>query len=73
LGKRWPGLPAQLLRPGGQHRHDTEEEGEYQHQQAEAVYSKMKVDAKARHPIPIHFADPNLCGAGVSADPDHRG
>ena len=51
------------FRPGGQHRHDAQEEREHQHQQAKAIHGKMKVDAKARHPIPVHFVEPRLRGA----------
>ena len=51
------------FRPGGQHGHDAQEEREQQHQQAKAIHRKMKVDAKARHPVPVHLIEPHFRGA----------
>ena len=61
------------FRPGCQHGNDTQEEREHQHQQAETIHSKMEVDAKAWHPIHVHFVEPRPRGACGSAGPDTRG
>ena len=48
------------LGPGTQHCDDAEEEREYQHQKAKTIDGKMKMNAEARDPVPVHFVVPGL-------------
>ena len=50
--------PLRDFGPGGQHRHDTQEECQQYEQKAEAVHREMKVNAKLGNPAPVHLLEP---------------
>src|SRR5690242_10420348 len=46
------------LFPGSQHGHNSQQEREHNHQQAQPVHRQMEMDAVLRYPGPVHLLEP---------------